>query len=167
MGEKGQTQQQSESQEQQIVVFDLAGEAYGVDINAVLEIIRMEEITAVPETANFVEGVINIRGKVIPVVDLRKRFGLEHGEASKDNRIVVIDIASQSIGMVVDAVNEVMRIPEDAIEPPSLVITNQDSDYLIGIVKLEGRMIILLDLERVLSGADREGIATLAGAAAA
>ncbi len=167
MGEKGQTQQQSESQEQQIVVFDLAGEAYGVDINAVLEIIRMEEITGVPETANFVEGVINIRGKVIPVVDLRKRFGLEHGEVSKDNRIVVVDIASQSIGMIVDAVNEVMRISEDSIEPPSLVITNEDSEYLIGIAKLEGRMIILLDLERVLSGSQQDSITTLVGAAAA
>ena len=137
--------------EQQLVVFDLDSEAYGVDIGAVREIIRLQEITRVPRTPDFVEGVINLRGKVIPVVDLRKRFMLSVAEQNDDNRIVVIDIGGQDIGVVVDAVTEVLRILSESVEPPSSVITTADSDYLMGICKLESRMIILLDLERVLS----------------
>ena len=142
--------------EKQLVVFDLASESYGVDIDAVREIIRMQEITRVPRTPEFVEGVINLRGKVIPVVDLRKRFGLAVGEENKDNRIVVVDIGGQDIGVVVDAVTEVLRIPASAIEPPSSVITSADSEYLLGIVKLADKMIILLELESVLSEKEKD-----------
>ena len=141
--------------EQQLVVFDLATDAYGVDIGAVREIIRMQEITNVPRTPEFVEGVINLRGKVIPVVDLRKRFGLPVGEQTDENRIVVVDIGGQDIGVIVDAVNEVLRIFSDSVEPPSSVITTADSDYLMGIAKVEDRLIILLDLESVLSAKER------------
>ena len=141
--------------EQQLVVFDLASEAYGVDIGAVREIIRMQDITRVPRTPDFVEGVINLRGKVIPVVDLRKRFMVTVAEQTDDNRIVVVDIGGQDIGVVVDAVTEVLRILSDSVEPPSSVITTSDSDYLMGICKLESRMIILLDLERVLSDEEK------------
>ena len=105
--------------EQQLVSFDLATESYGVDIGAVREIIRLQEITNVPRTPEFVEGVINLRGKVIPVVDLRKRFGLPVGDQSAENRIVVVDIGGQDIGVIVDAVNEVLRIFTDSVEPPS------------------------------------------------
>ena len=142
--------------EKQLVVFDLDSESYGVDIGAVREIIRMQEITRVPRTPEFVEGVINLRGKVIPVVDLRKRFGLNVGEESRDNRIVVVDIGGQDIGVVVDAVTEVLRIHASAIEPPSSVITNADSEYLLGIAKLDDKMIILLELESVLSDKERD-----------
>ncbi len=142
--------------EKQLVVFDLDSESYGVDIGAVREIIRMQEITRVPRTPEFVEGVINLRGKVIPVVDLSKRFGLNVGEESKDNRIVVVDIGGQDIGVVVDAVTEVLRIHASAIEPPSSVITNADSEYLLGIAKLDDKMIILLELESVLSDKERD-----------
>lgn len=141
--------------EQQIVVFDLANESYGIDINAVSEIIRMQDITKVPRTAEFVEGVINLRGKVIPVVDMRKRFGLADVEQTKDSRIVVVDINGLNIGMVVDAVNEVMRISESSVEPPSSVIITEESDYLRGIAKLEDKMIILLDLDRVLTEGEK------------
>ena len=142
--------------EQQLVVFDLASEGYGVDIGAVREIIRMQEITRVPKTPEFVEGVINLRGKVIPVIDLRKRFGLHVAEQNKDNRIVVVDIGKQDIGVIVDAVTEVLRISTDSVEPPTSVITSADSDYLLGIAKLENRLIILLDLESVLSKEEKE-----------
>jgi purine-binding chemotaxis protein CheW len=141
--------------EQQLVVFDLASEAYGVDIGAVREIIRLQDITKVPRTPDFVEGVINLRGKVIPVVDLRKRFMVPVAEQTDDNRIVVVDIGGEDIGVVVDAVTEVLRILSDSVEPPSSVITTKDSDYLMGICKLESRMIILLDLERVLSDEEK------------
>ena len=145
-------------QEQQLVVFDLDSEAYGVDISAVREIIRMQDITRVPRTPEFVEGVINLRGKVIPVVDLRKRFGLTEGERNKDNRIVVVDIGGQDIGVVVDAVTEVLRIFTSAIEPPSSVITSADSEYLLGIAKLDDKMIILLELETVLSEEEKDAV---------
>ena len=134
--------------EQQLVVFDLGSEAYGVDIGAVREIIRMQEITSLPRTPEYVEGVINLRGKVTPVIDLCKRFGLEVVERTKDNRIVVVD-----------AVTEVLRIPAESVEPPSSLVTTADSDYITGIVKLEERLIILLDLERVLaSDEDLNGV---------
>ncbi|NQW23980.1 MAG: chemotaxis protein CheW [SAR202 cluster bacterium] len=137
--------------ERQLVVFDLAAEAYGVEIGSVREIIRMQEITQVPRTPDYVEGVINLRGRVIPVVDMRKRFGFPVAERTKDTRIVVIDIGGADIGAVVDAVTEVLRLGSDSIEPPSAVITTADSDYLLGIAKLETRLIILLDLQRALA----------------
>ncbi len=137
--------------EQQLVVFYLATESYGVDIGAVREIIRMQDITKVPRCPEFVEGIINLRGNVIPVVDLRKRFSLMVSEQSKDNRIVVVDIMGRDIGVIVDAVTEVLRITGDSVAPPSSVITTADSAYLLGIAKLEARLIILLDLEKVLS----------------
>lgn len=138
-------------EERQLVVFDLADEAYGVNIGTVREIIRMQEITQVPRTPDYVEGVINLRGKVIPVIDMRKRFGFPVAEHTKDTRIVVIDIGGADIGATVDAVTEVLRLGKDSIEPPSAIISTSDSDYLIGIAKLETRLIILLDLQRALS----------------
>ena len=134
-----------------MVVFDLADEGYGVDISTVREIIRLQEITQVPRTPEFVEGVINLRGKVIPALDLRKRFGVTVEAKSQDNRIVVVDIGDQDIGVIVDAVKEVLRIPTDSVEPPASVITTAGSDYLLGIAKLDSRLIILLDLRMVLS----------------
>ena len=125
------------------------------------EIIRMQDFTTVPRTPEFVEGVINLRGKVTPVVDLRKRFGLPvpEPEQSKENRIVVVDIGGQDIGVVVDAVTEVLRISSNSVEPPSSVITSAESGYLLGIVKLDSKLIILLDLESVLSEEEKSILA--------
>ena len=146
---------ETKKNEKQLVVFDEADEGNGVDIGSVREIIRKKDITQVPRTPEFGEGVINLRGKVIPVVDLRKRFGFPEADATKDTRIVVVDIGGQDIGVVVDAVTEVLRIGADAVEPPSSVITTADSEYLLGIAKLETRLIILLDLQQALSSMDR------------
>ena len=137
--------------ERQLVVFDLNEEAYGVDISQVREIIRMQEITRVPRAPEFIEGVINLRGKVIPVIDLRARFSMPGTERTDEHRIVVVDVDGQDIGMVVDAVTEVSRIPSSSIEPPSSVITTDDSEYLTGIVKTEDKLIILLDIAKVIS----------------
>ncbi len=142
--------------ERQLVVFDLNEEAYGVDIGAVREIIRMQEITRVPRAPKFIEGVINLRGKVIPVVDLRTRFSMPTADRTDERRIVVVDVVGQDIGMVVDAVTEVSRVSEASIEPPSTVITTDDSDYLTGIVKTDEKLIILLDIAKVIS-ADEAG----------
>ncbi|MCH7553977.1 MAG: chemotaxis protein CheW [Chloroflexi bacterium] len=139
--------------EQQLVVFMLANEAYGVDINTVREIIRMQQITNVPRTPEFVDGVINLRGKVIPIVNLRRRFGLPVAELTDDNRIVWVDVQGTDIGMIVDAVSEVTRIKTDSVEAPSSVITTAESDFVAGIAKTDDHMIILLDLDRVVEGA--------------
>ena len=145
--------------ERQLVVFDLAAEAYGVDISTVREIIRMQTITRMPRTPDYVEGVINLRGKVTPVVDLRKRFGLDEGEESVAKRIIVVDTGERSMGFVVDGVSEVLRIPSASVEPPSSVVMGVDSNYMVGIVKLPDRLISLLDLERVM---DSSGAAAAA-----
>ncbi len=142
--------------EQQLVVFDLASELYGVDIGVVKEIIRMQELTQLPQTSFYVEGVINLRGKVTPVLDLRKRLSLPVTEQDQETRILVVDVDDQDIGVIVDAVVEVLRLSTDSIEPASSVITAVDSSYLLGIAKLEDRLIILLDLAQALSEDDMD-----------
>ncbi len=137
--------------EKQLVLFELGGELYGVDIGAVYEIIRMQPITSVPKAPFFVNGVINLRGRVIPIVDMRKRFSLPEAKQNKDNRIMVMESGGQNIGIIVDAVTEVLRIPADSVEPPSDIIVTAASDYLLGIANRDGHMIILLDLDKVLS----------------
>lgn len=144
--------------ERQVVLFDLNKEAYGVDISQVREIIRMQEITRVPRAPEFVEGVINLRGKVNPVVDLRARFSMPSTERTDEHGIVVVDVDGQDIGMVVDAVTEVSRTPSDSIEPPSSVITTDDSEYLTGIVKTDDKLIILLDIAKVISESEASAL---------
>ncbi|MGI5836061.1 MAG: chemotaxis protein CheW [Chloroflexota bacterium] len=148
--------------EEQLVIFELANEVYGVDISRVQEIIRMTSITRLPRAPEFVEGVINLRGKVIPVVDLKKRFGLVESERTKSSRIVVVDVGDHIIGMVVDAVSEVLRVPTESVEPPSPVVTTIESDYIRGIAKVDGRLIILLDLNKVLSWEEKKKLREVA-----
>lgn len=138
--------------EKQMVLFELGSEIYGLDIATVHEIIRMQPITRVPKAPFYVEGVINLRGKVIPVIDMGKRFGLEKVERAKNNRIVVVNINDTILGIIVDAVTEVIRIPTESIEPVSDIITAAKSDYLMGIAKLTDKMVILLELDKLLSG---------------
>lgn len=137
--------------EEQLVIFSLAKESYGVDIGKVSEIIRPQDITRVPRTPKFMEGVINLRGKVIPVISLRKVFYLPTEDHTKETRIVVVDIEGQQTGIMVDAVTEVLRISSTAVEPPASVITNADCDYFLGIAKLDNQMVTLLDLDKILS----------------
>jgi purine-binding chemotaxis protein CheW len=137
--------------EKQVVLFELGGETYGLDIAAVREIMRLQPITRVPKAPVYVEGVINLRGKVIPVVDMSKRFGLPKQEESKNGRIVVVDIKGTTLGIIVEAVTEVMRIPNASVEQASNIVITADSDYFHGIAKLQDKMVILLDLEKVLN----------------
>jgi purine-binding chemotaxis protein CheW len=113
------------------------------------------EITKVPRAPEFVEGVINLRGKVIPIIDLRKRFGLESREHDKHTRIIVIEISNMIVGFVVDSVSEVLRIPADTVEPPPPVVAGLESEYISGVGKLADRLLILLDLDRLLSGEEQ------------
>ena len=135
----------------QLVTFRIGEEEFGVDILLVQEIIRKMNITRVPRAPDFVEGVINLRGKVIPIIDLRKRFGLETKEYDKNTRFIVIEINDMIVGFVVDSVSEVLRIPSDTVEPPPPVVSGLDSEYISGVGKLEDRLLILLDLDRLLS----------------
>ena len=137
--------------DRQLVVFELAGEYYAVDIHRVESIIKMQEITSVPHAPEFVDGVINLRGEVLPVVDLRCRFGLDSIEDTKDTRIVVVAIDSMKVGMVVDGVSEVLNVNTDEIEPPSPMVTTVDSGFIEGIAKQEKRLVILVDLAKLLS----------------
>ena len=137
--------------EHQVVVFELADEYYGVDIAGVESIIKLQEITAIPHAPRFVEGVTNLRGTVLPVIDLRRRFGLPAGEQNGDTRIVVVDVDGSKVGMIVDAVTEVLRVPDEAIEPPSPLVVTVNSAFITGIAKMEDRLVILIDLTRVLA----------------
>jgi len=144
--------------EMQLVVFELGDESYGVDISRVQDINRMQEITEIPHAPESVVGVINLRGRVIPVIDLRKRFGLPDAVHTKDTRIVVLHLEGNLIGVIVDAVSQVLRIPADIVEPPSPVLAGVDSRYLRGIAKLDDKLVILLDLDFVLSRREQEAI---------
>lgn len=138
------------SDELQLVSFNIGTEEFGVDILKVQEINRMVEITKVPQAPHYVEGVINLRGKVIPIVDLRKRFNLELKEYDKNTRIVVVDIGGNIMGMIVDSVSEVLRLPANTIEPPPEIVTGINSEYIKGVAKLDDRLLIFLDLSRVI-----------------
>ncbi|MBI3787554.1 MAG: purine-binding chemotaxis protein CheW [Ignavibacteriales bacterium] len=135
----------------QLVSFKIGGEEFGVDILRVQEINRMLEVTRVPNSPEFVDGVINLRGKVIPIVDLRSRFGMPRKEHDKDTRIVVVELTGKIIGFVVDAVSEVLRIPQSVTEPPPTIVAGIEAEYITAVGKLEDRLLILLDLEKVLS----------------
>ena len=145
-------------EERQLVVFQLAAELYGVEIARVHEIIRLPTVTRVPRSPAFVEGIINLRGKVIPVVDLRRRFGLPMADHTRASRIVVVELGDQVVGIIVDGVSEVLRVNAAIVEPPSPVITGIDSEYLQGIAKLPDRLVILLDLDRVLAVEERQAL---------
>src|ERR671937_2891305 len=149
-------------EEQQLVVFQLGAELYGVEISRVHEIIRLQSVTKVPRAPSFVEGVINLRGKVIPVVDLRRRFGLPNADHTRASRIVVVELGDQVVGIVVDGVSEVLRVNTATVEPPSPVVAGIDSEYLHGIAKLPERLVILLDLDRVLAREERSALAAAA-----
>lgn len=141
----------SHDEERQLVVFELASEIYGIDIKTVREIIRMQKITYVPDAPPYVEGMINLRGRVIPVVDLRRRFSLTVADASPEMRILVVDIAGEDIGVIVDAVTEVKRIAGASVQRDALLATTDQANYLEGIAKLGDQLLILLDLERALT----------------
>ena len=154
------------SSEEQLVVFELSSESYGVEIGAVNTIIRMQPVTHVPRAPSFVEGVINLRGSIVPVIDLRARFGLTTSAETKASRIVVVETPVGLIGMVVDAVTETLSIANDAVEPPSSIVTTTESQYLRGVAKVQERLIILLDISRILTAEETAALEETARVAA-
>ncbi len=136
--------------ESQLVAFVLAGEVYGVEIAAIQEIIRLLEITQIPRAAPDIEGVINLRGKIVPILNLRQRLGLPPAERSRATRVIVVEIEDCTVGMIVDGVTGVMRVDEGSIELPSKLLTDIDSDYLRGVGKVGDTLLVLLNMKRVL-----------------
>ena len=140
---------------EQMVTFNLGNEAFGVNILQVQEINRMVEITAVPHTESYVEGIINLRGKVIPIIDLRKKFGMPEKAYDGHTRIIVVDVSGETVGLVVDSVSEVLRVPAGSLdEAPKLVSgggTYDGADYIKAIAKLDDRLLIYLDLNKIIN----------------
>ena len=147
--------------ELQLVGFRIDGEEYGLDVLRVHEILRLQQLTRVPNAANFVDGVMNLRGKIVPVVALRRRFGLQAIVADRQTRIVVVEAKGAVLGFIVDSVSEVLRIPADKVEPPPR-LGKADSEYVSGVGKLNDRLLILLDVDRVMK--DCEELASMAAA---
>jgi purine-binding chemotaxis protein CheW len=138
--------------EEQMVTFSLGSEEFGVDIMKVQEIIRIPPVTRVPKARSYIEGVINLRGNVIPIVNLRSRFGMPPGEETDLSRIVVLQIDNRVFGIMVDSVTEVLWLDNEAIEPPPPIALGMDSNYIRGVGKIGERLLILLKLDQLMGG---------------
>ena len=135
----------------QLVSFTIGSEEFGINILFVQEIIRMLQISKVPNSPSFVNGVINLRGRVIPVIDLRAKLRLERKKHDKNTRIIVVEVASKIVGFIEDAVREVLRIPKDITEAPPELVSGVNSEFIMAVAKLEDRLITLIDLEKISS----------------
>jgi len=142
----------------QFVSFIVADEEFGVDILTVQEIIRPVEITRVPHAPDFVEGVINLRGRILPIIDLRTRLGFPERDRDEDTRILVVELEDQTVGFVTDSVREVLRVEESTIEPAPDLAVNIDTHFLRGVAKLEDRLLILLDLDGIFSEEEADAL---------
>lgn len=149
----------------QLVSFEIAGEEFGVDILKVQEIIRVLDVTRMPNAPAFIEGVINLRGQIVPVIDLRQRFDLPSKEKDGNTRIVVVELSGKTVGFLVDRVQEVIRVETAIIEPPPDLVTNVQTRYITGVAKLEDRLLLLLDLDQILKADEQEALALRADGA--
>ena len=146
----------------QLVGFRIGKETFGVPINLVHEIVRVPEITAVPDAPQYVEGVINLRGKIVSVIDLRKRFGEKRIERNRKNRILVAEIERKMVGLIVDAASEVLRVHPEEIEDPPDVLDDADIKYVTGVGKLKGRLVILVDLAKIMQKGELQRLGEMA-----
>ena len=142
------------AKELQIVGFRIGRETFGLPISLVHEIVRPPEITNVPHAPEYVEGVMNLRGRIVPVIDLRRRFGGAAIANSRKNRVLVVDVESRAVGLMVDSASEVLKISDAQIEPPPNVLTDAATSYVTGVAKHQGRLIILVDLKRILQSGE-------------
>ena len=142
----------------QLVSFKLGNEVYGIEITKIREIILVGEITQVPETPHYIKGLINLRSSVIPVICLRSRFSLPEGELNEDARIMVLNVGTRTIGIVVDSVNEVLRVSHDQVSPAPPTVASQGNDYMTGLVRLDDQLLILLDVDQLFGNEERAAI---------
>lgn len=141
---------QTITNDMKLIVFQLNGKEYGISVHYVHGIEKVQHITRVPGTAPFVKGVINLRGIVTPIIDLRKRFGLEESEYTDSTRVIIVAIDDIEVGLIVDAANDVIDIREDAIEPSPEMVGVEEDEYVKGVVKVGNRLLILIDLAMIL-----------------
>ena len=145
----------------QLVVFNIGKELYGVGIESVHEIVKVPDITEVPDAPAFLQGVINLRGKIVPVVDLRKRMHLDGKERTKTSRVLITENDERLVGLLVDAVSEVLKLPPESVEAPPEMISSIGVEYITGVAKVGGNLIILLNLEKVFSVEDMKKFGTI------
>lgn len=143
------------------VIFQLKDEEYGVDVQQVQSIERMIHITRVPKMPDFVKGVINLRGVVTPVIDLKERFSIETTEYTNSTRVIIVQVEDKEVGLIVDSANDVIDIPTEKVEQPPEVVGRIESDYIRGVAKLEERLLILLNLNKVLNAEELTAIANI------
>jgi len=150
------------SRELHIVGFKVGRETYGAPITSLHEIVRVPEITAVPDAPEYMEGVINLRGKIVSVIDLRKRFGEKHAAVNRRNRILVIEYNGRLSGLIVDSASEVLKIPAADVDAPSAIFQDGSLNCVTGLAKYKGRLIVLLDMHKLLehNGGRRQNEAT-------
>jgi purine-binding chemotaxis protein CheW len=142
------------SNERQLILFSLGRGNYGISIDNINEIKKMEEITVVPKAPKFIEGVINLRGNVVPVIDLRKRFGMENVEITKKTKIIIVEVGKRQFGVIVDAVAEVVTLAEDQIEPSLPTVSGLKAEFINGIGKINSKLIIILEISKILQSTE-------------
>ena len=145
----------------QFISFSVGEEEYGLELLRVKEVIRVREITWLPKAPSFVKGIINLRGDVIPIIDLRDKFGLEAKEATAMTRVIVVEVEGKLMGMVVDSASQVVRIPADQIDPPPPVFGGRAQDFITGVGKIDDKLIILLNSEAILTAEERTQLGSL------
>ncbi|MBU9714531.1 chemotaxis protein CheW [Evansella tamaricis] len=144
-----------------VIVFQLQNEEYGVSVEQVRSIERIQHITRVPKTPIFVKGVINLRGVVTPIIDLRSRFDMEEVEQTESTRIIIVSVNDMNVGLIVDSANDVIDIPAEDIEDPPEIVGGIEINYIRGVAKLDKRLLILLNLDEVLTQQEIEEIQTI------
>ncbi len=140
----------------QVVVFQIGTEEYGIDIKDVFEIIQMQEITKIPQASEMIEGVISLRGRVIPIIDLKRKFGYQSSAIGQNSRIIITDIGEQAVGIIIDEVSEVISIDEEAIELPNVINKSTSDSGIVGIGKVDARLIIILDMAGTFTGQEKD-----------
>ncbi|WP_295296152.1 chemotaxis protein CheW [uncultured Brachyspira sp.] len=137
-----------------LVTFKLGNNEYAIDIMQAKEIIKMEKITLIPNAPDYVEGVINLRGNIIPIVDLKKRFNLDENEGEKNTGIIIVKIDDVDMGIIIDAISKVVSIATSNIQPPPPMLSGIGQKYIKGVAKLEDKLLVVLDLEKLIVGDD-------------
>ncbi len=145
----------------QFISFSVGDEEYGLELLRVKEVIRIREITWLPKAPTFVKGIINLRGDVIPIIDLRDKFGLAPKEHTAMTRVIVVEVEGRLMGMVVDSASQVVRIPADQIDPPPPVLGSISQEFITGVGKLEDKLVILLNTDAILTVDEKKALSTL------